>query len=165
MTPAHWIRLALTLVAASLVTLYTTPPGYGFMIMFVVLPLLFWIPYSIKKAIAAPEARLVLAVRILIWVSVVSIVGIVHHDRAETARQRADEIVARITQFTSSNGRCATNLDKLGLSESELKETLGTRAYYYCKDGKQSFHYIGTFELASWYSYDFESHTWTYNPD
>ena len=154
-----------TIVTAGICVALTAWPGFGFGIFFVILPLLFWIPYTIHAAITVPETRRVQTTRILIWLGAVSLVGGIHYVRAEAVRHNADEIVARIDAFSARNGRCAADIDELGLSRAELTKKLDSFAFYICKDGKPFLTYLGTFEAFSRYHYDFENRTWVYVPD
>jgi hypothetical protein len=155
----HRKQLAPTLILAGVLTFLFSQKAAGFMVYFLIFALLILIPLRISLARKMPVTRPLQFARIAVWISAVVLIIAVHAFRAETLRHHADEILAQIDAFAASHGRCAANIEELGLSRSELSDKLGY-ADYRCADGKQVFFYGATFVIFSTYHYDFKLRAW-----
>ncbi|MGZ3254303.1 MAG: hypothetical protein ACXU7D_08380 [Burkholderiaceae bacterium] len=151
-----------TVIAATLVVLLLAQRYAGFMLIFVSIPMLLWIPYSIYDAITKPDRRRLQVLRILAWLAVISMVGVIHYIRHELTRQNANEIVAAINDYTIRNKRCSAKIEELGITRKELTDKLGSWSYYECKDEKQIFFYGVTYIVFDAYRYDFSNRKWVY---
>lgn len=155
-------KLVPTLLAAAIMALILGQSHAGFMLLFVAMALLAWIPYSAYVMFRKPDIRALQLARISIWLFAVVLVAGIHYLRHETTRRNANEIVASIKLFSAAHGRCPATLDEVGISPQQLKEKLG-KSGYECRDGKPFIFYAATYIVFDTYSYNFAANQWEYH--
>lgn len=154
-----------SLLAAALLVLLFGQRGMGFMVLFVVLALLIWIPYSAYVVMTKPAIRTSQLARVCIWMLVVPLVYGIHYIRDEITRHNADEMVAAINSFSRTHGHYPPTIEEIGINRQRLKDKLGIPSGYFFHDGNPSFFYPGTFTPFALCDYDFQTSRWSCRPD
>ena len=155
-----WREIRVTLLEAAVVVFVLAQRGVGFMVIFMVLGLLVWIPYSFFVIARKPEQRRWRLACIGIWVLAVPLVYGVHSYRHETTRRNADEMVAAIEAFHRASGRYPATLDEIGIDREQVKDRLGSMAGYFVQNGKPHLGYPDTFTPFGYCRYGFDKHAW-----
>jgi len=158
-------KILATLLAAGLSVLLFAQKFLGFMVIFVALALLVWIPYSAYVAITKPDIRTSQLVRVLIWMLVVPVVFGIHHLRQERMRRDADKLVARIDEYLRTHGHYPATVDEIGMSRPQVKSMLGSPSGYFLLNGRPSLFYPATFAPFAACSYDFKAAKWACHAD
>ncbi len=154
-------RLIPSLLLAGFLSYLFSTPSAGIGVFYIIIPQTILIPMRLFKAINVPgEARLHLA-RVVIWLVSIGTIFSVHAVREDIYRKEAEGIVARIDAYSTSRGKCPANIEDVGISRAELKDQLGSHAYYTCENGKPYFMYGASFMIYSSWRYDFQHHTWS----
>jgi len=146
-------------LVAGIAAFFAALPGMGLLLVFVVPPLLIWIPWGLWAARTEPGGITLHGARACIWIAAVALVVVIHSQRDASMRRDAEAIVASVKQYTALHGRCPQALDEIGLSRQQLEEKLG-RARYWCDDGRPGLDYQSTFDATSTYIYDFSRGEW-----
>jgi hypothetical protein len=154
-------KIYISLMWASLMTLFLAMPHSGFMLYLAVIPLSIWTLYSIYLSVRKPELRANQLTRVSIWLVVVALVVGIHYFRHVTTRQSADEVVSAINRYSATHGTCPATLDEMGFSRQQLRDKLGM-AGYGCEEGKPYFFYAVTYIPFDTFDYDFSKGAWKY---
>jgi low temperature requirement protein LtrA len=125
-------------------------------LVFVVMFLVFWLPYSLIVLIRSPEKRTVQARKIGIWLLMISTVLAIHLVRHVYARTYAESVVVKIEQFHKLHGRYPNDADEIGVNRAEIRERLGLSHY----SSQPIFYYANTAVAFHLWSYDFEKREW-----
>ncbi|MFY9261197.1 MAG: hypothetical protein WAO71_11895 [Gallionella sp.] len=161
MTKESKHKIYITLMWASLMTLFLAMPHAGFMLYLAVIPLSIWTLYSIYLSVRKPELRANQLTRVSIWLLAVALVVGIHYFRHITTRQAADEVVAAIKSYTATHGQCPAELEDIGISPQQLRDKLGYSGYR-CEAGEPHLFYAATYIVFDTYSYDFGKGLWKY---
>ena len=155
-----WREIRLPLLEAAVAVVVLGQRGLGFTVVFVVLGLLVWIPYSLYRMAKKPEQKRWRLAVMGIWLLVVPIVHGIHAHRHETTRRNADQMVAAIEAFHRANGRYPATLDEIGIGREQVKDRLGSMSGYFVKNGEPRLGYPDTFTPFGYCHYDFGKHAW-----
>jgi branched-subunit amino acid transport protein AzlD len=153
-----------TLLWASLFVFILGQNYSGFMLIFVIIALLIWVPYSAYVVVRNPDGRRFYFIRLSIWIFAILLVAGIHYIRHINTRHNADEIVTAIISFSTTHGHCPKSLDEIGINRARLKDKLGMSSYI-CADEKPHLSYGATYVPFNMYSYDFESKDWKNHAD
>ena len=160
-----WREIRLPLLEAAVAVVVLGQRGLGFTVIFVVLGLLVWIPYSLYRMAKKPEQKRWRLAVMGIWLLVAPLVYGVHAWRHETTRRNADRMVAAIEAFHRTNGRFPATLDEIGIDREQVKDKLGSMSGYLLDKGKPHLGYPDTFTPFGYCSYDFEKRAWRCRED
>jgi hypothetical protein len=136
----------------------------GIIVGLAVFPLLIWVSFNVVAIIRDPAIRKTCLARIFIWGSAFVIVIGIHSVRDKAARSYANEIVAKVRDFSTVHGRCPEHLDEIGIEKQEFREKLRSSTYG-CRDGNPYLVYTIPSGPLDRYSYDFDHDVWEYQPD
>lgn len=162
----QWVQVYRpSLLGAAVFVLALSIRHMGFALILVMLAWILWLPYSIYVVIRHPHNRQSQITRVLIWLIAAVLVAGIHGFRHHTTRQQADTIASDIRDYARQHGHYPATLSEIGMTSSELKETLGS-AFYYPRDNQPPHFFYGvTYEPFAVYAYDFERQAWEYIPD
>ncbi|MES2299002.1 MAG: hypothetical protein V4582_18300 [Pseudomonadota bacterium] len=129
------------------------------MLLMVAVPLVPWCLYSLYVITTQPSRRTLQAKKVAYWVLGIATIIAVHVYRHISTRTAANEIVARIVDYSKTHGTCPPTLEAIGSSNAVLKEKLGLSGYF-CKNGNPALFYGTTYVPFETESYDFEHGLW-----
>ena len=149
-----------TLTCCVVVAFFTLPVHGGFMLYLVAPFLAIWLLVCIWGAWRQPMRRPVTAVKIILWLVTIGCVVAAHVGYARSARNEAEEVVARVLEYRQRTGAYPASAEAAGLP------TRGRwQVYYFLHNGAPRVFYPATFIVFDTYSYDFADQAWEYRPD
>ncbi len=125
-------------------------------LVFVVIFLLFWLPYSLYVIVRYSQRRKAQAWKIGIWIFMIAAVLAIHQVRKVNTRDYADSVVLKIEQFRQQHGRYPDSLAATGLNTEEIRSRLGMPHY----SNKPLFYYPDTIMVFHMWQYDFDKRVW-----
>jgi hypothetical protein len=134
--------------------------GMGLGVMYVIIPNLILIPRRLYRASRFPGERKLQYARVLIWLATIGIIFLVHSLREDIHRKNANEIVARIDDYSTRHGHCPARIEDTGMSTAEFRGKLGSPSYYLCDDNAQVLVYATSFMVFERRVYDFRKRSW-----
>lgn len=150
-----------TLFLAVIITVGLAQPHAGFLLLPLLIPLAFVMMQSLFSILFKPGAKGWHLARLIIWLSAIATVVGVHYYRYQDTRQSANEIVAKIEQYTRHNGHCPDTLDDIGINPQEADSMLGSSGYM-CANSEPTLFYIAPFIIKDRYVYNFTRNVWEY---
>ncbi len=158
-------KLYLSLLKAIFVAFLFSQRHMGIAVVFLLLALLFWIPYSFYTMFRRPDIRYTQLSSVSIWVVAFAVIVGDHYHLHKTTRQNANKIAMAITHFSDTHGHYPATLDEMGITHDHLVEKLGLSGYFLRDNGRPDFYYAVTFTVFDTYKYNFSEKTWVYDAD
>jgi hypothetical protein len=148
-----------TILGCAIFAFFTWPVGVGFMVVFAVPFLAFWLPYSAFIMWSKPARRRLQAVKVCLWLAVVVGTWNLHRYYEITARAAADEVTQAVLAYKEKTGSYPERLQDAGVA---LDRRGGPwRIRYWADEPKtHSLIYEDTFRGFGAYRYQFEQRSW-----
>jgi len=152
-----------TIILCGLTAFVASPIHAGFVLLFLVPIFIFWIPYSLFVIWRQTDRRRTQAVRLIMWVLVLTLISGVHWYYAYAARNDAQFVVRQLLLYKEQRGMFPSNLDEVGIDALALRKRW---MLHYSRDQNQpALFYATTFTAFETYSYDFKTKAWHDNSD
>jgi hypothetical protein len=151
-------------IAAAIVTWLFSQRGALLGFFFLSLPLLAWMLLTFVRACRDSVRRKIHLARVLVWIIASALIVGIHQARHQAARDYANEVVAKVKNFSAAQGRCPKSLEEIGVDKQALREKLGTTLYR-CLEDAPTLLYTNPMNGFDRYRYDFARDVWEYIPD
>lgn len=149
-----------TILAAGICTLVIAQRHAGFMLIFVVLPLVIWLPFVLHEIVVRPQVRTIQSIRIGIWIIALAVIAGNHFRMHTIARRAASAIVATVDSYRQSHGNYPAKIEDIGVTRQTSNEYLG-KIIYFNDEKRTVLEYSSTFIPFAMDRYDFRKQIWT----